>query len=395
MTNTPLSIIKTCRTCDSSDFTPLFSFRPIPLAGSFCDSYQEAVGQPKYPISFVVNNDSGLIQSMESIDPAALFLKYKYDSSTIPALVKHFEGLANQLKIRFIKNQSVKLLEIGSNSNPLLNQLPVTWDLTAVDPSDVAARAHRNRNIRLCNDFFCSDFVEKNGLIEKYDCITASNCLAHIPNLSDIFVGIRLALKPGGEFWIEVKDGETAFNHGEIFDNYLEHCVLWNINSLRFAMSKFGFQYKRHEVLPFHGGLLRAVFEKVSIDVKESLPEDYFKKVKAAGSKMQEFYDNLGEHPVTKVLKTSPNNIAFGASGKATMMLNMLAEHGVRFSYIVDESPTKIGKFIPGVGVPIVSPQMLKAEVEKRNILVCAWNYYDTIYGRYGKIGNYNWLKYF
>jgi hypothetical protein len=391
--SSPLSIINTCRVCESSDFIPLFAFKPVPLAGDFCDTYQEALNAPKYPITFVVNKESGLIQSKESIDPNALFLKYKYDSSSIPALVKHFEGLANQLKIRYINKTNVNLLEIGSNSNPLLNQLASNWRLTAVDPSDVAARAHRTPNIRFFNDFFSSDFVEKNGMIGCFDAITASNCLAHVPNLCDIFTGIKLALRHGGDFWIEVKDGDTMLDSGSCDDLYLEHCALWTIDALKHTLGKFGFRYVRHEVLPFHGGLLRGLFVKTSDPVNYPLPDDYFEKITTKAKRIQEFYDNLPNHPITQKLAQCPNNVAFGASGKATMMLNML--EGVRFSYIIDESPLKVGKYIPGVAVPIVSPRMLKSEVEKRNLLVTAWNYFENIHAKYKDFGNFDWLKYF
>lgn len=393
MSNTsPLSIIKTCRICDSSKFTPLLKFSPVPLAGSFCDTYQEAINSPKYPITFVVNKESGLIQSMESISPEALFLKYKYDSSSIPALVKHFEGLATKFKILFNGKTDINLLEIGSNSNPLLNQLPIQWNLYAVDPSDVAQKAPRNRNIRFFNDFFGTDFVEKAGLIGKFDCITASNCLAHIPNLNDIFTGIRLALKDNGLFCIEVKDGESLMNLGDFSDMYLEHCVLWNKESLIHNMSKFGFEYVEHSILPFHGGLLRALFRKKNNVNIVPLSDSYFKDIKNKSKKIQKFYDQLDENPITKELAKNPNNIAFGASGKATMFLNSIK---ARFSFIVDESPLKIGKYIPGTGTPIVGPQMLKTPNDGKNILVTAWNYYDTIIDRYKNVGLFNWLKYF
>jgi hypothetical protein len=389
----PLSIIQHCRSCDSTEFIPLFKFDPVPLAGDFCLTYNEAINAPKYPISFVVNKESGLIQSMESIDPNTLFLKYKYDSSTIPALVKHFEGLATELKIKFINHQNIKLLEVGSNSNPLLNQLPLQWELTAVDPSDVAARASRNSNIRLFNDFFSSDFVDKNGMIGKYDCLTGSNVFAHMKNLRDMFLAVRLALKNNGLFYIEVKDGDTILNSGEGADCYLEHEILHCIDSLKHILSKLGFEYQSHQILPFHGGLIRACFKKVEKTEIIPLPDNYFTKVTERAKNIQSFYDNLDNHPITQELKKSPNNIAFGASGKATMTLNMLK--GVRFSYIVDESPLKIGKFIPGTGVPIVGPQMLRTPNGGNNILVTAYNYYDSIIERYKNTGTFNWLKYF
>ncbi len=383
--------IKHCRISKSEKYVPLLSMKPVPLAGDFCDTLEQALNAEKFPITFVVFEDSGLIQCLESVDQERIYRKYKYDSSSIPPLVKHFTRLADIFMTLYGADKTVKLLEIGANSNPLLNQLPAKWELTAVDPSDVALNAKRNSNITLFNDFFSREFVEKNGLAGKYKVITSSNSLAHTPGLLDIFEGIALALEDDGEFWIEVKDGETLMNNLDIFDQYIEHNSLYSIHSLNRVMSKVGLAYQSHQILPFHGGLIRALFKKAKNVPIYELPQDYYENIKAKFAKMQELYDNLATHPITEVLAASTNNVAYGASGRATNLLNFIPH--VKFDYIVDESPAKIGKFIPGVGTPIVGRDVLEKETERKNCLVPASNFFQVITEK-NKNCNVNWLRF-
>ena len=389
------SIIKKCRCSDSTDYRDVFSIpTPVPLAGSFCSSYSEAIHSPQYPLTFVVFEDSGVIQCLESIRPEAIFLKYKYDSSTIPALVKHFGGLAEKLVGRYGGDNKVKLLEIGANSFPLLNQLPSNWELTGVDPSDVAANAKRNNNIEFFNKFFSSEFVAKNNMVGKYKVVVASNCLAHIPQIQDIFRGIWLALEDDGEFIIEVKDGDTILDMGEIFDCYHEHPVQYTTHSLQRVLGKVGFKMVEQSVLPFHGGLLHMVLKKTKNPINYPLPSNYFESVIRRGKAMQRTYDNRETNLMVAEMRFGgKKNVAYGASGKATMMLN--AYKNIRFDYIVDESPSKIGLFIPGVGTPIVSKETLENDRSNKNILVCAWNYYDNILKANSHIQNAKWFNLF
>jgi len=389
--NNICTTIKHCRISKSEKYIQLLAMKPVPLAGDFCDTREQALNAEKFPITFVVFEDSGLIQCLESIDQDRLYRKYKYDSSSIPPLVKHFTGLAGEITKKYGGENNIKFLELGSNSNPLLNQLPANWELTAVDPSDVALNAKKNPNITLFNDFFSREFVEKNGLIGKYRAISTSNSMSHCEGILSIIEGVHLALEDDGEFWVEVKDGETIMNGLDIFDQYCEHCALHTIHSLNRVMSKVGLAYQSHQILPFHGGLIRALYKKQKNVPIYELPPGYFENIKAKFAKMQELYDNLNEHPITKVLAESTNNVAYGASGRATNLLNFIPH--VKFDYIVDESPAKIGKFIPGVGTPIVGRDVLEKETERKNCLVPASNFFSVITEK-NKGCNVNWFKF-
>ena len=67
---------------------------------------------------------------------------------------------------------------------------------------------------------------------------------------------------------------------------------------------------------------------------------------------------------------------AYGAAGKATMWVN-----ACKMDYlggVVDSSPLRAGKFMPGTHTPIVFPDAFKAAAPDY-MFVTAWNYADLI----------------
>lgn len=67
---------------------------------------------------------------------------------------------------------------------------------------------------------------------------------------------------------------------------------------------------------------------------------------------------------------------AYGAAGKATMWLNACNMNYL--GAIVDESPLRAGRFMPGTHTPIVFPKEMR-ENPPDYIFITAWNYADVI----------------
>ena len=70
--------------------------------------------------------------------------------------------------------------------------------------------------------------------------------------------------------------------------------------------------------------------------------------------------------------------IAFAASAKGNTLLNCTRIDEKIIDFIVDETPEKIGKFYPGVGIPIVGMENLMKN-SPDYILILSWNFKDEI----------------
>jgi len=373
-------LITQCRGClaPNSDQETVMCLKPMPLAGMFCATAEEAAQAPVFPLTWVRCRRCGLVQVQEDIADDVLFSQYNYASSSVPGLVRHFASYANLLGERYSPVAPLHFLEIGCNDGVLLKRLPGAWRRTGVDPSDVAARgAEAKPSYDLLNASFSPALVREAGLEGTVDVISGSNCLAHISNLYEVFSGVALALKPGGHFWIEVHDLQALLHGGQWDTIYHEHRAEWSEGALRCCLALHGFEPVQTCRLPLHGGALRSLFRKS--DQNHALPANP-PQPEPEMTSLRHAYEKRSERPAVQRLKALQTQgrriVAYGAAGRANVYLNQLPE--LHFDYIVDESPLRINKLIPRVGTPVVPPSHLRSQPSDA-CLITAWNYRDDI----------------
>ena len=78
-------------------------------------------------------------------------------------------------------------------------------------------------------------------------------------------------------------------------------------------------------------------------------------------------------------LRAGGSRIAcYGAAAKGATLLNTVQLPPGSFEFVVDRSPVKQGRYMPGVHLEIVSPERL-LETMPDYLLVLAWNFADEI----------------
>lgn len=353
---------------------------PMPLAGVFCESAEEAARAPTFPLTWLHCSACGLIQVREDVSGALLYSKYNYASSTIAGAVRHFATFAEFLVDRY-GDHGVRFLEIGCNDGVLLTQLPRDWRLVGCDPSDVALAATVGRMTaapyELINASFDIEAVRASGVEGSIDVITGSNCLAHISDLKSVFDAAWLALRPAGHFWIEVHDLDALLQKNQWDTIYHEHKAEWSEASLVRCLQRVGFRHLVTFRTPTHGGSLRIGFEKTR-NASPPLDESLSPPVQCA--ELRTAYELRYETDSARTLRQLADAGkaigAYGAAGRANVYLNQLRD--LRFRYVVDDSPLRMGKFLPRIATPVVAADSLRAQPIDA-CLVTAWNYYDDI----------------
>jgi SAM-dependent methyltransferase len=370
-----------CRGCKAveAELKLVFEMNKMPLAGAFQSDATKAKNIQKYPLTWVACVRCGLVQVLEDIRDSILFGSYNYSSSTIPGMVRHFEEYAEFLKARR-SNLPTRVLEIGCNDGVLLQRLPKYWERWGVDPSDVARfAALKTEDYRLVNQPLTAHLIEESGWIEHFDLITASNCLAHISDLEGALRASFNALRKGGEFWVEVHDLRSLLRGSQWDTIYHEHKAEWSEQSLVYCAERLGFEHLETKTISLHGGLIRVGFRrplgKAQFNVVPKVPE-------GLGTLVDSYlrrYDHESAKSLINLQKSNLKIAAYGASGRATVYTNQLPE--LNFDYIVDDSPIRKGKWIPGVAVPIVDLTRLRSDPPTA-CLITAWNFKDDIIAR-------------
>lgn len=354
----------TCRGCGSAALFDAFRMDPMPLAGGFAESAAAAEAAPSYPMEWAWCSACGLVNTREDIPDDILFSHYRYASSDIPALRRHFDGLASMLKVRY-GPAPIRLVEIGCNDGILLRRLPASWDRIGVDPSDIARSAVGD--YRLIGEPFNSTLARAIGYA---DVVTSSNALAHFSAIGDAWDGIA-DLHPR-EVWIEVHDLDATLSGGQWDTVYHEHKVEWSADSLTRAGASRGYEAFIVKRLPLHGGLLRVGFRRGATAPTLPVRPDFDHLAATYAARWDTF--------AVRMVRNAQWSLAYGAAGRATVYLNQLPLLGV--SGVVDASPRRIGRFIPGCALPIIPPEDFDADPPPVT-LVTAWNHAADIRQRH------------
>jgi SAM-dependent methyltransferase len=352
-----------CRACGGDRLTLVFEMDPMPLAGAFAVSREAAIAAERFPIEWHRCRDCGLVNVAPSIPEDRIFGDYSYRASDVPGLVRHHKAFAAWLVDAFPDTRWA--LDIGCNDGVLLNELPRSWDLCGIDPSDVASQAFHAlsfgdddlRHYLLWDEPWTGEEFD-DGV---FSLVVSSNTFAHFDGLGDALAGVRRILRGGGHFVVEVHDLDATLATGQWDTIYHEHKAEWSLPSLVAAGAIHGLRAIAHERLPLHGGLLRVTFAKDTPRRPTPPPAPDFRGLR---------YKYASRAPVGATA-------AYGAAARATVYLNQVPEP---VEFVVDGSPRRHGRFVPGTGTPIVSPDLFdRLASQPARTLITAWNHADDI----------------
>jgi SAM-dependent methyltransferase len=332
---------------------------PMPLAGLFPATRADALATERYPLAWLQCRDCGLVNVEPDIADEVLYRTYSYAASTVPGLVRHHGEFARML-VGAYGAGPLRYLEVGCNDGVLLDQLPATWERVGIDPSDVAAAANPG-------DLFVNRPMSTGvaPLLGTFDLVTSSNSFAHFTAIADAVDAVRMVLRPRGEFWLEVHDLDATLASGQWDTIYHEHKVEWSTYSLAAVAARHGLVLRSLFRLPLHGGLLRARFTRGDVRPPPA-------RLRVFDS-LQRAYDERVPPPL------APGSAAYGAAARASVYLNQV-DTGI--DRIVDGSPLRSGRFLAGIGIPVITPEAFDADPPP-STLITAWNHAADIRARH------------
>ena len=373
-----------CRGCESDKLDKFLDLGEMPSAGGFLSGMEAIKDEKLFPLPVHVCQECSLVQILEPIDPEILFQDYSFSSSTIGPLVQHFKNYAMWLKDKL---DPISVVEFGCNDGVLLGPLGhLGIKACGVDISENITGMAREKGLDVVTGFFdesVSDAIKDR--IGPVDIVTGSNAFAHNDRPDIILKAARRILKPDGHLCLEIMYAGDLFEMLQWDTLYHEHLTFYSLTSLEFLLKRYGFHVVDAERIPMHGGSLRVVAtlnqnEQRKAGVKAILSYEN-EKALADPKTWMEFGSHIGRKiEVVKqtLYKLSQNSriCGYGAAGKATLWVNTC-----KMDYLdamVDASPLRAGKLMPGTHTPIVLPQELKANPPDY-IFVTAWNYADLI----------------
>ena len=372
-----------CRSCGSPDLSVLLDLGDMPLAGGFLDDAAAAADEGWYPLVVHLCERRCLPQIVDPVDPDVLFQDYSFSASTIPGLVRHFDGYAGWIHERFGPGLVV---ELGANDGVLLAPLEARGiRAVGVDISQNITDLARDRGLTVVTGAFDTSIAQEiRDAHGPADVVTGSNVFAHNADPSVILEAARAALVDDGVLCLEVMYARDLADELQWDTLYHEHLTFYALGTLAPLLAKYGFTVVHAERSPMHGGSLRVAAQLGTARPDDSVAE-LTRAEHVAGLDQVERWHEFARlsrrsiHVVQDVfdrLSASAQIWAYGAAGKATMWVN-----ACKMSYlgaVVDASPLRAGKLMPGTHTPIVAPEQFHA-ASPDFVLVTAWNYLDAI----------------
>lgn len=380
-----------CLICGSKKLTCYLSLGNAAPANSFLTKDQLRVKEFKAPLKVYFCHNCHLAQLLHIVDRGYIYRQYDYFSSTSPMLVKHFEEYATEVYKRFPKQAKQLVVDIGSNDGVLLKPFKKLGSkVLGIDPAKNIAKIANSQGIETIADFFSSKKVP--NLIKKYGkagIITSNNTLAHTDALHDIFEGVKELLDEKGVFVFEVQYLADLLTHNEFDNTYHEHICFHAVSPLLYLLKMHSMEIIDVIHTDTHGGgiMVFATHSPSPFAISETVNK-LLENEKKTGLDKLSTYQKFAKRPLmvkkklTKLLlelkKKGKKITAYGASAKATTLLQYCNIGPDLIDYITESAPSKIGKYTPGTHIPILPEDTLKRETPDY-IVITAWNYANHI----------------
>ena len=381
-----------CRSCSSSNLEVFLDLGQQPIANALLDQRQLNEAEPRFPLELTFCHDCALVQVTETIPADVLFGRdYPYFSSCSPALLQHSrEHIQRILQERPLGPDSL-VVEVASNDGYLLrNFVEAGVPVLGIDPAAGPVAAARERGVPTMQAFFGAALArELAAKGQRADVMIANNVAAHVDGINDFMEGFAILLKDDGMVRIEVAYLRDLIEKCEFDTVYHEHLFYWSISAMQRLVARHGLQMNDAERLPIHGGSIRFTLSRqpgrtARLDTllaeETALGMGEFSYYTSFAARVAELRDSLRE-AVHEIRAAGRRLAAYGAAAKGATLLNYMEFSPGVIEYVVDRNPAKVGKYLPGVKLPIRAVETLMQD-RPDYVLVLAWNFAREIIGQ-------------
>ena len=378
-----------CRSCGSTSLMPVLDLGEQPLANSY-PAVDATDPEPRFPLAVMCCRECTLVQLTGTVDPQIMFDDYAYFSSYSDTMVSAMEQLAKRLTDSLRLGPDDVVVEIASNDGYLLKHYAaLDVPVLGVEPAANVARVAQDAGIRTVVEYFSAALGSRlaaDGLAASV--LHANNVMAHVPDINDFVAGIRAVLRRDGTAVVETPYLGAFVADTEFDTIYHEHVFYYSLTAVARLAHAHGLVVTDVERLPIHGGSLRLFLRREGAGAVSDAVTSLLAEEGRAGIGGDDYYRDFARrvadvrHRTREMLlaeKAKGARIAaYGAAAKGTVLLNHFDIDEALVDFVVDRSPHKQGRRMPGIGIPIREPSAL---VDERVdlVLLLAWNFAEEI----------------
>ena len=352
-----------CPSCKASGLSIFYEAKNVPVNSCMMfTNHDEAVRFPRGDVVLGFCKVCGFITNVafdsSKLDYSSLAPEEQGFSGTFNAFIKR---LGNHLIEEYnLKNKQI--LEIGCGRGDflaLLCELGNNYG-TGIDPSTVSGGVQSKALNRLTfiRDYYSEQYAKYHGNL-----VCCRHTLEHIHNTSEFVNSLRRGIgDKSTAIFFEVPDVTRILKEVAFWDIYYEHCSYFSLGSLAQLFRSCKFEVTRlvkdyfDQYLLIEGKPVNEVSKK-TMPNEESI-EETTKNIESFSARCEDKLTYWKEQ-LQRIKAENKRSIVWGSGSKCVAFMTTLNVKD-EINYIVDINPHRHGKYIPGVGKQIVSPEFLK-----------------------------------
>jgi len=352
-----------CTVCGAGEFLDFLEIRGIPAQdGVLWPTHAEAVNAPKGDISLSLCLHCGYVGNRTFQPDLLRFTGYNVSLEYSPLYQKFIQTLATRLVERYdLRHRTV--LEIGCGNGFFLKTICALGRNKGVgfDPSyeGVDGKTDKTQEIVFIKDYYSERFAQYHG-----DLVCCRQVIDHLGSPKTFLKMVRRLMgeRLNSVVYFEVPNPERRLQQFEPWNVGYEHGSWFFQDSLRLLFKLSGFDVK--DISSCHDGDYLGI---------EAIPAENINTVmksppRIVSSRLADDLNTLSrrlretisawEEQLQEIAKNEIRAIPWGAGERGIGFLNILNVRQL-LPFIVDINPGRVGKYLPGTGQEVVSPEFL------------------------------------
>ena len=347
--------------------------------------------EPFFPLHAFVCSDCKLVQLEQFQSPDEIFSDYAYFSSFSDSWLKHAEKYVESMTARLSLTSKNQVIEIASNDGYLLQYFQKRGiPVLGVEPAANVAEVARGKGVPSKVAFFGKEtatLLREEGIIP--DLLLGNNVLAHVPDLNDFVAGMKILLAKQGTITMEFPHILKLIEFNQFDTIYHEHFSYFSLLTIQKVFAHHGLHVFDVDELPTHGGSLRIFAQHAEANSQDTPAiASVLSAERNAGLDSMDAYAAFDEKVratkrnllrfLIKAKRQKKSIVGYGAAAKGNTLLNYCGIRGDFVDYVVDRSPHKQGRFLPGTHLPILSPDKI-FQTKPDYLLILPWNLQNEV----------------
>jgi hypothetical protein len=391
-----------CRFCKTELNDLFLDLGSAPPSNAFLSSADLNDVESYFPLRLFTCRNCFLVQVDEVQKHDRIFSSdYLYFSSFSRSWLTHAENYVNKVINRLGMDGNSLAMEIASNDGYLLqyfkqNQIPCI----GIEPTASTATVARGKGIQTIERFFglrfAEEFIAGNP---RPDLIIGNNVLAHVPDINDFVAGLAKTASPDGVITVEFPHLLQLVAHGQFDTVYHEHFSYFSLHTVQKIFNAHGLRIWDVEELPTHGGSLRlwACLQTAKHEQTSAVAVLLDKEAQAGMLEIayylgfQSRADAIKNDFLTFLLECKREGklvIGYGAAAKGNTLLNYAGVKPDLLPFVVDASPHKQNRFLPGSHIPVLAETIIR-ELKPDYVFILPWNLQAEIVEQLAYIRNW------